>query len=189
MLPNPCDPLSGGALPAGPNPCVPLLSINVTCLTKQRLITVLREASRVNAVFLCLQETRHSQAPGWAARLARGAGWKSAWSPRRRVKLPAAHVKVARLFSGGSLKSLRISLAPCRVLAPIGFAVGFLVTFASCPFMETPSSLSPPLFMEFCKRPGSCSAHAWLWEISIGRKPTARQPPLLVQTCCLSRLV
>ena len=108
---------------------------------------------------------------------------------RRRVKLPAAHVKVARLFSGGSLKSLRISLAPCRVLAPIGFAVVFLVTFVSCPFMETPSSLSPPLFREFCKRPGSCSAHAWLWEISIGRKPTARQPPLLVQTCCLSRLV
>ena len=63
------DPLYGGA-PSIEGSLSPfLLTINVTALTKDRLITVLQEAKRVGATFIALQETRHRKAScPWASR-------------------------------------------------------------------------------------------------------------------------
>ena len=74
------DPLLGGAsIAAGLSPV--LLTVNVTALTKARLLTVLEEAKRVKASFIALQETRHKKTScPWAARIATSHGWNSAWS-------------------------------------------------------------------------------------------------------------
>ena len=75
------DPLYGGA-PSIEGSLSPfLLTINVTALTKDRLITVLQEAKRVGATFIALQETRHRKAScPWASRMLASYGWKSVWS-------------------------------------------------------------------------------------------------------------
>ena len=57
-----------------------LLTVNVTCLTKDRLLEVLRAADASSASVVALQETRHARPLLWASKLAKQSGWLSCFS-------------------------------------------------------------------------------------------------------------
>ena len=87
---EPADPLHGGArrgeaefLPQRPadrdeppRANLRIGSCNVTCLTRERLTELLKEAAKLDLEFLCLQETRHRGDVGWVGRAAARSGWR-----------------------------------------------------------------------------------------------------------------
>lgn len=58
-----------------------ILSVNVTALTKDRLVPVIEEAERLRAGVIALQEVRNEGQPRWTNGVLRPRGWAAAFGP------------------------------------------------------------------------------------------------------------